>query len=154
MSTSEIERVAMNFGSDLADLYYYTAQSFIGQEDGGIADHFDGNGDFKNGIGREILITLAAISGNDEFDRKSDYIWKRRQADFIEAKANDPSELTAEQIEQISPMIAEKFLYRLETIFQVNHLTLVNRFQNPLTAEVERYLTAEMAFAQAAAPAI
>jgi hypothetical protein len=154
MSISEIERVAMGFGDDLSNSFYFTVQSYIGQNDGGFADMFEGDGVFKNGIGREILITLAAISGNDEFDRKGDYIWKRRLPDLIEPRANDPADLTTEQIAEIGFRAALHLLHNLERAFQVNHMTLVNRFFLPLTAEVESYMKAEMEFAQASAPTI
>ncbi len=150
MSTSEIEQIAMNFGDDLSNAFYYTAQSFIGQTDGGVAAQFDLENEFKSGLGREILITLAAITGIDEFTHRAGYLWSHRRETVIEPLVNDPAELTPELIEQFSPKIADRFLSEIAADFpMITEQTLSERFALPVVDVLDRYLKIEMAFAAA-----
>jgi hypothetical protein len=154
MAISEIERVTTRFGNDLSNFFYYVAQSFIGQDDGGIASHFDSEIEFENNLGREILITLAAVVGNEEFERLAPSIWERRPEAKIEAVMSDPAELTEASIEELSPKIADRIIAGIQASFPTVPAEVLHRFALPLVAELDAYLKVEMRFAASATPTI
>lgn len=147
MEISEIEAAAMRHIEDFTHAFYRAAQEVIDQTDGGLAAQYESGDIFRNGLGREILITIAAVVGPEEFERQASSLMETSNVHLLPT-VRGPSNLTEENIPQVSPKVVDRFINSVvKGAFRRVPDGVLDRFNIPLVFEAEAYLKFEMAMA-------
>lgn len=125
------------------DAFYFAAQSLIGQDDGGLASHYESDDRFKNGTGRALALAVASAVGVDVFIERGHFVGTNSDAPTAKPLVANPSELTDELVNEVALKVVEQLRTVLQRAFPSLDMLKLARIEESLVKEAADYLRFE-----------
>ena len=142
-----IEAVVRDNADNLMNAFYWIGQTLIAEDDGGIAEGFEGGQDFQGGLATDILTSVAEKVGADAVrQRGADLFDTASIMGGVDPLVPDMEDIDEGVVEHATLLTADLFLKNVYRVFPEMGDTGLEGYASEIKRVAGNYIRSEWSF--------